>query len=619
VPRARARSVAAFGLILAALLCGGAMLLFWEMLPSTSGLVGTNSAWHSTTAAGTPDLPSVLSPQSIAGTRVAVLDDAENERVTPTGFYEREVAAWRDLLHGEGAVLAPLTDADVVVLPYAVCLGEPVRQLLARQLERGAGLVTVGPVGARDGHCQPEADTVLTSLLGGSGEVRLLPQPDSASDYAVVLGQSALDAGIPPGARIEIRPARQIAFRGSDRSVYYSDYMRVPQSAAMSPYFDGAVVRSRVDAGRVVAFGFALTHVVPGWSRRVSDALATNAVAGAGGRPVVQLATWPNGAKAAVVLAEDVEHEFENGGRVAQLLAKRGVPSTAFLLGNLADENRVTTRKLAEHDEIGTHTVNHAVLQGQSLRHQTQDLQWAQRQLTRLVGHPARGLRPPEEKFDIATLKAWLQAGGDYVFADNNLRAAGPELIPLDGDTLVLLARTGNDDYYMLQTEGIRHRPVLLHHMLDEVRRAKEFRGLEMLSFHSQLLGSPELLGVLGSFADSVAHDPEVWLARAEDVVDWWCARHAVRFSLSPDGRVVDVTNGGRARIQGAVLLADMPDGQRLRYALQPLQPGQSVAVALQVEPPSGSATASNTATQDTRTVARNGRKGRTEGAGQGK
>ncbi len=580
----RARLLAVFTIVGAVAIFAGSAVYFWKALPPTTGLLGAPVTW--TPASGGPtDLPSALAPVSLAGVRVAVLENQENERVTPAGFYAGEVARWKELLTAGGATLSPVSAADVLVLPHALCASVPLRLLVARHLERGGGVVTTGMTGAFDGRCQPDPDTLVADLVGGGvGVVRPLQPSDSGSYYAVARGETAIAAGIPPGARVEIRPSHQVAFAGPARDVYYTDYLRAAAPAPGDTSAVGAVVRSRVGPGRVVAFGFGLSHLVEGWSRHVGEAMALNAVAWAGGRPVAQLASWPGGAAAAVVLAQDVEQQYRNANRVAEVMEKEKVPGTFFILGADAEAHLATTHRVEAYVEVGSHTVTHEDLRGMPLDRQVRNLAWAQREMVRLVGHPAVGLRPPEEQFDLATMQAWDSVGGAYIFGANNLRTAGPEIVPLApvrADSMVLLVRSGVDDYYLLATEGLRDRGDILRRLVDQVDDAARLRGVYTVSFHSHLLGTPELVGILDAFVRDVRRRGDVWFASARDVAVWWRQRYAVTVEPSADGSSVRLLNTGSVPVRDAVVIEDLPDGRSVRAAAPVLEPGRPVVVQM--------------------------------------
>lgn len=582
--RGRSRALSLGALLVLVLLLGSGTIFLWRRLPPTSGLLGMG--WSGSPFSGPGDLPTAIHSASLAGLTVWVYSNPETRRVTPDSFYLPEVMRWRQTLTDLGARAVRPENADVLVFPYALCLDERLRALLARQLERGKGVVTAGAVGAYGGRCEVRPDTLLTYLLGGTGSLQPLPLPDSGSHYAVVLGETVLGAGVPPGSRIEIRPSsHQLAFHGSGREAFYADFLRHPRPVSGVPYFDGATARSRVDSGRVAALGFALTDLAGSFSEAVTRAMIANAVVWAGGRPMAEIAPWPHDARAAVVFAEDVEYDFDNAARVVSVLRKLGVPGSFYLLGSAAREHLETTQRIAAYGEVGTHTVDHRNLDHRSYDRQLRQLEWSQRDITELIGHPVAGLRPPEERFDLETLKAWQAAGGDYVFAANNVRTAAPELIPIGDDSMVVLARVFDDDYHFLDVEDVRDRSRLVAHFVTDLNDIAQLRGLYMFSTHSHILGRPDLLSALTAFAETVRNDSTVWVATASQVANWWRARSHVRVQPAPDGTTVQVTNDGSEVFPSGVLVVELPDGERQRVALDPIRTGGTVVVPIPETP----------------------------------
>ena len=96
---------------------------------------------------------------------------------------------------------------------------------------------------------------------------------------------------------------------------------------------------------------------------------------------------------------------------------------------------------------MGTHSENHRLLGGVPEASQRTRLELTRRDLTGITRRPVLGLRPPQEQFDEATMRAWLAVGGTYLFGANNSRVAAPELLAIGGDTLVLLGRVSPDDF----------------------------------------------------------------------------------------------------------------------------------------------------------------------------
>jgi peptidoglycan/xylan/chitin deacetylase (PgdA/CDA1 family) len=262
----------------------------------------------------------------------------------------------------------------------------------------------------------------------------------------------------------------------------------------------------------------------------------------------------------------------------------------------LARRHEELTRAIAEHDEIGTHSENHRVLGGEPAEVQRRRLALTQVHLRDLLGAPVAGLRPPEEQFDTATLAAWLEAGGTYVFGANNSRAAAPELLRVAGDTVILLGRANVDDFDAASLASRGSLDEIVKEYLSEYQKVRALGGLYLLSYHSQLLARPELVPALARIARRIHADTAVWLTTANEVVEWWHARASVTIRATRlDARTlrVDIRNAGPDTVRGAVARVALGDGERasgsvrvlrsepgvLRFVVPALAPGAERAL----------------------------------------
>lgn len=557
-------------------LIGGLGYVFWRVLPPVIPAVAA-TPMHARPFKGVPVLPSVLPRPSLAGVRAAVLVEPENIRLTGPGEYDAATAHWRTWLRDAGAQLVAADTADVLVAPQAQCLGPIQRRLIAKHLARGGGLITTGPVGAYDGLCKPLPDTLISSLLGiKDSDIRAAPRRQNDAHYAVVLGETVLGAHLPPGPRLEFNPNYQIVFRTPTREMLYCDYERNPMNAGM-PYFDAAAMRALVGPGRVVAFGFSPVDLVGDWSQSVGHVILGNAVRWASGRTMFQVAPWPNGHKAAAVLSQDVEGDYKNARIALDALEPYGLPGTAFIVGKLAEGDPETTRRLIEKMEIGTHTYNHEPLDTLPPKLQTAELVTSKHVAEQLAGKPVTGFRPPEERFTTRTLQDWADLGGTYVFVNNNMRSAGPEIIPVLPDSLVMLGRISEDDFELLERDKLRDRKKMSERIVSQVSESVAYRGLYMFSYHSHMFSQKELVPVLQSLAEKLKKTPEVWTTTAGQVAEWWRSRSYVVIKYGADGRTVTLTNRGPRPFAEGQLIVDGVNGERSIVPLPVIQPGASV------------------------------------------
>lgn len=525
-------------------------------------------------------MPSLLPQARLpARLRVSIVhDDAAAGYYDSPATLDTIVRAWRDVLAGVGADARIVRSAqlrsgqaDVIVVPSSPCLTIETREAIELAGARGQGLIVTGMAGVHDAGCRPIGYGLVIGLTGASRAEVLRDRP---MVYVSIPGHGPLSADIPPGARLNISPGAQIALRAPRRDAFYSDYTLGAQPARGEPFLDVAVLRAAYRGARVVYFGFEISDAVrTPWNRAVLRLLVRNAAAWAGDLAVASVESWPGGHASAAVLAQDVEAGFENAKHALDSVRAAGVRSTYFVTSNLALRNRRLTRRMAAGGEIGTHSENHRLLGGTPFEEQLERLRITQHELTQLVGAPVRGLRPPEEQFDEATMAAWLGAGGTYMLGANDSRCAAPELLPIRGDTLVLVPRVFGDDF-AAAGPGRRRSPSAVGALLrGELAKSRAVRGLYVLSYHSQLLARPEYVPQLAAIAREVAADSSVWLTTADDMAAWWLGRADldVRVVRRSSERLDVVVRNRAARVvQDAVVHVSLPRGRRLRGASVP-------------------------------------------------
>lgn len=522
-------------------------------------------------------LPSLFPAARFPGAfTVAIVRDHE-----AANFYDSPVTldtiigAWRRALEGSGATVRVVrpsaiksTNARVLVVPSSPCLTLDTREAIDRAGQRGQGLIVSGPTGTHDAGCRQLGYGTLIALTQASRaeEVR-----GRAMVYAAIAGGTPLSIDIPPGSRLNIAPASQIALRLPARDIFYSDYALGSDPAQGAPFLDAAVVRATYRGARVVYFGFELRDVASdAWHRQVVRVLTRNAAAWAAGEPLSTVSPWPGGYRSAAVIAQDVEASFANARHALDSLEAIGVRSTFFVTSNLAQDHRRLTRAMLAAGEVATHSENHSLLGGSPFERQLERLEITRRELGDLLDQDVRGLRPPEEQFDVETMRAWLAAGGEYLLGANDTRCAAPELLRFKGDTLVLLPRAFADDFAAAGPEYRRAPHLVAGIMRADVRRAKDVNGLYVLSYHSQLLARPEYVGVVAELARGLVADSSVWLATANDVADWWRRRSLVETNIvanRADYIDVRVRNRGDRPLENVVVQISIPPGRKVQPA----------------------------------------------------
>ncbi len=509
------------------------------------------------------------SPNQSARLTVAVVrDEAAASHYASRQTLDSIVRGWRDALVAAGmdarivrsGEISAARNVRVIVVPSSPCLTAATREAIDMAGARGQGVIVTGLAGIKDAGCREIGYGFLVALTGASRADTLRSR---ATVHVRIPGGGPLSADIPSGARLEFKPAVQVALRLALRDGFYSDYEMGSAPVGGEPLLDVAVTRGSYRGARVVYWGFDLHDAVDQpWNADVLSLLVRNSVAWTGRATLVSIEPWPKGYRAAAVLAQDVEHQFANARYAMDSLEVIGAPGTFFLISDIARRNKGLTRELARAGEVGSHGDSHRLLGGTAEERQEARLRDSYDELTGILEYPVTGLRPPQEQFDIATMRAWLAAGGTYLLGANDARAISPELLQVGSDTIVLVPRTTADDYALHEEGALRSATVLDARLLAEFQRVRAYHGLYVLSYHSQLLSRREHVPSFARFARHLASDSTVWLATAGNVAAWWADRVQLEASARMQGSArVDITldNRGARPVWGAVVRVELP------------------------------------------------------------
>jgi len=116
---------------------------------------------------------------------------------------------------------------------------------------------------------------------------------------------------------------------------------------------------------------------------------------------------------------------------------------------------------------------------------------------------------------------------------------------------------------------------------------------LYALSYHSQLLATPELVPALAHVARKIAADTAVWLATTGEIAEWWRGRSQLDARVTPrvDGFDVTVRNRGERLVSGVVVRVDLPTSRTAVSATTALIPAQPGSARLLLPPIAGKTT----------------------------
>jgi peptidoglycan/xylan/chitin deacetylase (PgdA/CDA1 family) len=428
-----------------------------------------------------------------------------------------------------------LSGINVLILPIAICLSEDEKNSIRSFLDDAGGIVSTGPLGTRDEKGNPAGwdflEEMTSSLVADS-----LGRREGL--WAVLTGNSPLTIGIAPGFRMELYSWRQLALIKGTRDAYWSDWSMEPQKITEDPYSDVAIIHGPKGNGRTVWFGFNTTELIDEpENEEALQKLLINSAMWAGRAPMARIWYWPDNHLATAVFTQDVEDQFANAQRSVDVLRREGIPGTFFCVTDLAVNHPALVKSFAEIGEVGSHTDDHRVCQGQPYELQHERLGKSVEALKHMCdGYCVRSFRPPEELMDESTFKAWADLGGRYIFGEAGLGQQAPGVFNVALNSpesnvreipMVVIPRLVKDDYSTMITEALDKNEDILAAHIKDLNRVYKLSGLYMFAYHSQYYCLPERIEVLSSMA-KYAKTLDLWFATVGQVSDWWLKRSKI-------------------------------------------------------------------------------------------
>ncbi|MBB6228854.1 peptidoglycan/xylan/chitin deacetylase (PgdA/CDA1 family) [Polymorphobacter multimanifer] len=264
---------------------------------------------------------------------------------------------------------------------------------------------------------------------------------------------------------------------------------------------------------------------------------------------------WPDGAKAAVALSFDCDHEcFELGGggetigrlawgefgrrvgvpRILEHLGRQGVPASFFMPAVTALLDPDETRRIAGGGhEIGLHGWIHE--NNSHLDRETERglMMRAQDVLTGILGRPVRGFRSANWDLSPHTIALVKELGLAYdssLMADENPYELLIEGVP-SGVVEVPVEWIRDDAVYLLFNRNPATRPWttpddVFTIFRREIEGAVAEGGLFQLVMHPFVIGYRSRIWMLDAMIEHARSLGPVWFATHEQVADW-CLAHA--------------------------------------------------------------------------------------------
>ena len=271
------------------------------------------------------------------------------------------------------------------------------------------------------------------------------------------------------------------------------------------------------------------------WSQDTIDSIIDDARAG----PSLKPATWPGGARVAVLFSFDVDNETVNlrfgqptigelsqgqyGARqglrrVVELMDPNAIPASFFIPAvslRLAPDMADVIKRSGRH-EFAVHGWIHEMNSALPAAVEKDLVARAMAELERLTGYKPVGYRAPSWNFSAATLAILRELGFLY---DSSLMADDdPYEITADGQPTGIVELPVEwilDEAPLVNPRGNAYSTPrdLAQVWIDEFDKAREEGGMFILTTHPHLIGHRSRIVALERLIEHIRSKPDVWFA----------------------------------------------------------------------------------------------------------
>lgn len=258
---------------------------------------------------------------------------------------------------------------------------------------------------------------------------------------------------------------------------------------------------------------------------------------------------WPKGAKCAVSFTFDFDGEYgiraeygqnafphrismgeyagkEGVRRILDLLAKYDVRGSFCVVGKIAEDYPEVVKEIFDRGhEVASHGYDHKRYFDLSPQAEKLDIEMTVKVLEKVAGKRPRGHRTPSWMTSPTTLSSLAEVGG-FIWKSDSLDRDLPYRLRLgERDTGIMeLPSSHLVDWAFLLDYNLPSSQ-LFETWKDEFETLYREGKMFLLTLHPHAIGRPYAIHALEKIIQHIKGFKGVWIARADEIAEWWRSR----------------------------------------------------------------------------------------------
>ncbi len=510
---------------------------------------------------------------------VAVLYSKYTENMLPQGstWLNDNINTWKKFLSSDNYKCDIIADSTIelgrinkfklIILPGSKSLSDKEITQLKEYLIHGGSIFATGGTASYSDDGKWRGWQFLSEVYGLQFTKEISPK--EFTKIHTLRGGLPITANIPAGYPLRVatwdRPmsVEVLDPRTTQASFWYNYRLQVGLARDEIKKSAG-IAYGTYGTGRFVWMGFEINSVIGAQQDYIYfDRLFTNCLSWLFHDPIALVKDWPSSYNAAAILVPTLSKDIGNINNLLPVLRSEQVPATFFISPSEADLNKGLVRTLSKYGEVGTiddigylASVNDTVNKLNDFNTQLDKFKNARTTIESITDAPVLGAMPYYGLYDQNTVKALINAGYKYIFADSLTDRAVPKVMIRGDSLLVSITKTGRDDYEVIRDYGLTNPNYQFYTYQEDIDRVLFEGGLYTYKFHTGYQCTKNNIGVVKNVINDLKKK-HYWITTASSIERWWAKRNYVetRVTQRGDTRIVlTVSNPGKTEVNNLVI-----------------------------------------------------------------
>ncbi len=476
-----------------------------------------------------------------------------------------------DVISDSSIELGRLFKYHLLILPGSKSLSDKEIIQIKKFLLNGGSVFATGGIASYSDDGKWRGWDFLTQAFGLKFTKEITP--DEFTKIHTLRGGLPITANIPAGFPLRVatwdRPmaAEVLDPRAKQASFWYNYKLQKGLSREQIKKSAG-IVYGNYGNGRFVWMGFDINSIIGVQEDYVYfDKLFSNCIDWLSYKPIAFIKDWPGDYNAAAILISDLSGNIINEENLFAILRSENVPATFFVDSNEIKKYSKFIKLLSRYGDIGISlnisylsSVNDTLNKLNNFNVQLKKLKRAKADLKINTNISAAGFMPYYGIYDMNTVRALMNSGYKYVFADSLSGGSVPKTIVLGDSLIVAIPKTARDDYEVIRDFGLKDTSFQYFTYQEDEDRILFEGGLYTFKIHSDYQCKPEYANVIGKVINDLKKK-NFWITTASQIETWWGKRNYVEVKVNQRGDyriALTVSNPGSQAVNGLVVQIDM-------------------------------------------------------------